>query len=510
MPARRGRAADEHKGKKMAAMKLVIAQMKHETNTFSPVPTPLGRFTRTGERPLENDAAIRAFSGTGTGLGAFIALAEEAGAAYEVPIAASAWPSGRVDDDAFEYVADRIVGAVAAGCDAVLLDLHGAMVTRSHDDGEGELLRRVRAVAPGIPIGVALDMHANLSASMARMATVIAGYQTYPHVDMHETGMRAGRPILAMLRGQARPAMAYGRRSMLPHIMRQSSQDEPNRSIQALAADMEKRGAIAASLFTGFPHADHPHAGVSATVVTDNDPDLAQRLCDELLDMAWNAREKFVYTPEPLEQSLARAAALAPGAGPVILLDHYDNTSSGGTMDTMTVLAGIIQAGLRDVAAFAIHDPETVELAAAAGQGATVTLALGGKQDMPAIGRKGEPYSVTARVKRITDGKYRNHGPMSRGELVDMGRCAVLDTGNVEIAVISRRVEPHDIACFQTLGIVPAAKRYLMLKSRVHWRAGLGHLAAGVVECAGVGVCTSDYSQLRFEDLRRPIYPLDR
>jgi microcystin degradation protein MlrC len=491
-------------------MKLVIAQMKHETNTFSPVPTPLTRFTRTGERPLEGDDAIRAFRGTGTGLGALIALAEQARADYSVPIAASAWPSGPVDDDAFEYVSARIISAVSAGCDALLLDLHGAMVTRSHDDGEGELLRRVRAIAPHIPIGVVLDMHANVSSAMADSATVIAGYQTYPHIDMFETGTRAGRPIIAMLENAVKPTMACGFRPMLPHIMRQSSLDEPNRTIQARAAEMETSGAIAASFFTGFPHADNPHAGVSAAVVTDNDPVLARRWCDELLEMAWEAREQFVYTPEPLERSLKRAAEMGATGGPVVLLDHYDNTSSGGTTDTMTVLAGIIEAGLPDVAAFAIYDPEAVAQAAEAGEGATVTLALGGKFDMPGIRERGKPYTLTAKVKRIVDGKYRNQGPMSRGEQVDMGQCAVLDTGLVEIAVISRRVEPHDIASFHVLGIDPSSKRYLMLKSRVHWRAGLGDLASGVVECAGAGVCTSDYTQLRFQRLLRPMYPLDR
>jgi len=492
-----------------SVMKLVIAQMKHETNTFSPVPTPLERFTRTGEWPLENAAAIQAFSGTGTGLGAFLALAEQAGMQYSVPIAASAWPSGPVDDDAFDYIAGRILNAISAGCDALLLDLHGAMVTRTYDDAEGELLRRVRAIAPELPVGVALDMHANLSSEMAAMATAIAGYQTYPHIDMYETGMRAGRPIVAMLRDEICPTMAYGARPMLPHIMRQSSLDEPNHAIQALAVDLEQRGALAASLFTGFPHADHMYAGVSATVVTRGNPTQARQWCDELLNMAWDARAQFTYTPQPLEQSLAQAAAIAPGDGPVILLDHYDNTSSGGTMDTMTVLAGIIRAGLPNVAAFAIYDPQAVEQASAAGVGATVTLPLGGKHDMPALGLQGRPYIVTARVKNITDGRYRNVGPMSRGEIVDMGRCAVLDTGKVDIAVISRRVEPHDIASFRVLGIDPSKKRYLMLKSRVHWRAGLGSLAHAVVECAGTGVCTSDYTQMRFQNLRRPIYPLD-
>jgi len=146
----------------------------------------------------------------------------------------------------------------------------------------------------------------------------------------------------------------------------------------------------------------------------------AERLRDELLDQAWEQREAFVYQIEPLERSLARAraAASAEGSGPVILLDHYDNCASGGTMDSMTVLGAILRDGLEDAAAFAIHDPAAVTQMMAAGIGAPVTLPLGGKTDMPAIRRRGEPRNVTGKVKLISDGKYRNRGPMAKGVLV--------------------------------------------------------------------------------------------
>jgi microcystin degradation protein MlrC len=280
---------------------------------------------------------------------------------------------------------------------------------------------------------------------------------------------------------------------------------------------MERQGAgkeharvLAASFFVGFPHADIPYAGSSAVVVTDGDAAKAQALCDELLGMAWQAREQFVYRVEPLEQSLLRARGMGAGsARPVVLLDHYDNCASGGTMDTMAVLGGILDAGLEEAAAFAICDPHAVEQMKRAGVGARVTLPLGGKMDMPALGLKGRPREVTGNVRRICSGLYRNEGPMARGELADLGPAAVLDTGKVEIAVISRHVEPHDMAAFRVLGIEPEKKRYLMLKSRVHWRAGLGPMARAVIECAGEGVCTSDYSTLKFRRVRRPIFPLD-
>src|SRR5262245_8247305 len=218
-------------------MRLVIAQLKHETNTFSPVPTPLARFARGGGRPPEGRQVYDAYKGTGTAIGAFIDLADEAKADCVFPVAGNAAPSGPVENAAYEEMAGKIVDAVAAGCDAVLLDLHGAMVTQSFEDGEGELLRRLRKVAPQVPIGIALDMHTNLYPEFARMATCIAGYQTYPHVDMYETGIRAARPIL---KGQ-KPTMAFGHRPMLPHVMRQASLEGPNKEIQARAKEMEKQ-----------------------------------------------------------------------------------------------------------------------------------------------------------------------------------------------------------------------------------------------------------------------------
>jgi microcystin degradation protein MlrC len=493
-------------------MRLLIAMMKHETNTFSPVPTPLQRFGH-GPGPLYGEAAVTAYRGTGSGLGAYLDLAEREGAEIIMPIAAGAPPSRPVEDAAYEDMAGVICEAVAkGGYDGIMLDLHGAMVTESLEDGEGELLRRIRAIDPTTPIAVSLDMHANLYDAIIDHATVVTGYRTYPHIDTYDTAKRAGEILLAAMRGAVRPVMAWGNVPMLPHVMRQGSDDHPNRELQARCAAMSAEGALAASLFTGFPHADISNAGLSAVVVTDGDRGLAERLRDELLELAWRDREDFVYRIEPLPQSLARAKALPPpaaGEGPIVLLDHYDNCASGGTMDTTVVLAAILREGLENVAAFAIYDPDAVQQAIAAGIGSKVTLSIGGKMKMPAIPGDSPPLIVTGTVKTISHGRFRNKGPMGRGVSMDMGPSVVLDTGKVEIAVISRHVEPNDLNCLLSLGIDPLQKHYVMLKSRIHWRAGLGQVAKAVVDCAGVGVCTSDYSELSFTNVRRPIYPLD-
>jgi len=493
-------------------MRLLVAMMKHETNTFSPVPTPLARFGN-GPGPLYGDAAIRAYRGTGTGLGAYLDLAAREGAEIALPIAAGASPSGPVEDAAYKHITDTICEAAArGGFDGIMLDLHGAMVTENLEDGEGEFLKRLRAIDPVTPIAVSLDMHANLYDAMIANATVVTGYRTYPHIDTYETAKLAGEILLRAMRGELNPVMTWRNEPMLPHVMRQGTDDHPNKELQNRCAAMSAEGALAASLFTGFPHADITNAGLSAVVVTDGDRKLAEELRDELLGRAWVEREAFVYKLEPLQQSVARAKAMPsaqPGEGPIVLLDHYDNCASGGTMDTTVVLAEILRQGLEDVAAFAIYDPSAVQQAIAAGIGAAVTLSIGGKIKMPAIPDESPPLTVAGTVKTISNGRYKNRGPMARGVAMDMGPAVVLDTGASEIVLISRHVEPSDLNCLSSLGIDPLQKRYVMLKSRIHWRAGLGPMAKAVVECAGIGVCTSDYGQLKFDKVRRPIYPLD-
>ena len=342
-------------------MHIVIAQMSHETNTFSPVVSDLARFSP-GDRgkPLEGDLAKDVFRGTASCMGGYLTVAEACGADITIPVVAGAPPSGPVEDEAYEHIAAKIVGAAANGCDALFLDLHGAMVTRSVEDGEGELLRRIRQVNPDVPIAVALDMHANLYEDIVGLSTVIAGYHTYPHIDMYETAELAGRILVDHLQQGVMPTMAWGNNPMLPHIMRQGTDDMPNRALQERAMEMERDGALAVSLFTGFPHADISQAGLSVVVATDNDPDLAEKLRDELLDQAWADRTDFVYRPEPLEVSVSRAKELgsAPSSeGPVLILDHYDNTASGGTMDTTDVLAEVLRQGIEDVAFWTKNQP---------------------------------------------------------------------------------------------------------------------------------------------------------
>lgn len=492
-------------------MRLLLAMMMHETNSFSPVATPASRFHSNRGTLMSGKEALEAYKGTGSSLGGLIAAAEAAGAEIVCALAALGWPSGTVDDSAFEEMASIITGAIDDDFDGILLDLHGAMVTQTHESAERELLERIRQMKPDIPIGVCLDMHANLSPEMVRCATVVCGYHTYPHIDMFEAGLRTGELLVRTIKGEIRPTMACGKLPMLPHVMRQGTHLPPNRRLQDYCIELEKDRALAASVFVGFPHSDISRPGLSAVAVTENDTSAAEAIVARLLDEAWALREEFVYAIEPLEVSIERARTLAHHEGrPIVLLDHFDNAASGGTMDTTVVLAEVIRQGLKDVAMFGIYDPEFVGEAIQAGIGAKISTTLGGRLEMPTVARKSAPLSISGTVKTISAGTYRNKGPMSRGVEMRLGTTVVFDTGDVEIVVTSRHQEPNDENAFLALGIDPRQKRYLVLKSRVHWRAGLGHLAGEVVECAGLGVCTSDYSEIPYTRLDRPIFPIDR
>jgi microcystin degradation protein MlrC len=486
--------------------KFVVAMMMHETNTFSPLPTPIESFGRRGS--LKGPAAIAEAEGTNTPLGGFVDLLREAGAEFTVPMAASAHPSGLVTEAAFEEMAGAIIEAVMAGCDGVMLALHGAMVTETTDDGEGELLTRLRKVAPEVPIAVALDFHTQMTEAMARGANVITGYRTYPHIDMAETSRRAGRTLLRTLAGEVTPKVVWGSRPIMSSTLVHTPSREPMKSLMAMAAEAEDSGAVLnASVFGGFPQADIPHLALSAVAVCDGKTAEGEALLARILDQAWEKREGFLFHPEALAAQVTRAKSL--DGGPIVLADHGDNTASGGTQDVMSVIEEALRQGLTDACAGPVCDPTSVAQMIAAGVGAEVTLDLGGKVDMPAMGLSAKPLRITGRVKAITDGAFTVTGPMATGSIIRMGRTAVLDTSGMQIVVSEQRCEPYDLGVFTHCGIDPTRKRYVLIKSRQHFRAGFEPIARHIVMCDGDGCTASDLALFDYKNIRRPLYPFD-
>ena len=491
-------------------MRLLIARLNHETNTFSPVPTPLEAFA-----PTYGEAALREQQGMRTAMSAFIDLAHRLGATPVTPVSATANPSGRVHAAAYDELTRRIVEA-ASGCDAILLDLHGAMVAENSADGEGDLLERLRAAAPGVPIGVALDLHGNITPRMIANADVIVGFKTYPHIDMYETGEHAGRLLLAMLRDGERYAVRWHQLPMMGHTLRSTTlQGAMLRAVDAARA-AEAEGMPAVTVFAGFSLADI-EAPFMSVVVTGraDDPSAAQATADGIAAAIWRERAEFVYDSEPLDASLRRALALAEDAKeaddrPVLLLDHSDNCMSGGTCDAMDVLQAALAAGLSDIAVGPLCDPEAVAELVAAGNGARLSVRLGNKVPLTQLAVIKEPVTLEGTVRAISDGEYTVTGPIYTGQRCAMGHTVLFDTGHARIVVTERTHEPWDLGVFSCVGLDPTTHRFMLLKSRMYCRPVFAPLSHALVECdSPTGVTTSNYALFPFRNVRRPVFPLD-
>lgn len=492
-------------------MRCVIALMQHETNTFSPLQTPLNAFARGLGRtnPPSGEEALRSYGSADFAFAAMVDVAKARGAEISIPIAAYAEPSGKVDDQAFDALCKAICDDVAQGCDAVLLDLHGAMVCESIDDGEGELLRRIRAVSPKVPIGVALDFHTNLSDDMVRHSTVIDGYRTYPHIDMYETGERAARSLFHIIDNGVETKSVWRTVPMMTHMIKQTPLEQPMKDIMNLAiAAVDSKKVMNAAVFGGFPLADIPIVSLSVYMMELADSTNGTHLVNTLCDMAWERRADFEFFPDALSDSIAEVKTY--NNFPVVIADHGDNTGAGGSSDDLTVLGEMLKQGLSGIVAGPIWDPEAVDKLVFAGEGAELGIRVGGKTHVPAIGQKSYGLVLEGKVEKITNGRFTISGPMQTGLVVNLGRSVLFKTEAVELLISEERWEPYDTGCFHHVDINPEDRKFVLIKSRQHFRAGFEPIAKHIVLAAGPGVCSSDYQQFTFEHLTRPIYPLDR
>lgn len=488
-------------------MKILIARMNHETNTFSPVPTPLAAFGNNG--PTYGVAAYEENHGKRTAMSAFIDLAEARGAELVTPVSATAYPSGRVQAQAYQQICDAIVEA-AVGCDALLLDLHGAMAVETTDDGEGDLLERLREAVPQVPIAVALDLHANVTQKMIDNSDVIVSFKTYPHIDMYETGEHAGRLLFASLEGRCKPVLAWRRLPLVSHTLRSNTAEGAMREAVQAACEAEAGGMLGVSILAGFGLADIPYPCLSVVVVGDGDPEAADLVAARIAASIWENREGFQYDSVSLETSLARAKTLSASADkPVLLLDHGDNCMSGGTCDTMDVLMAALDAGMTGIYAGLYCDPEAVEILTQAGVGASVELPVGNKRSIVAIGRQTPPVTLRGTVRAITNGEYVITGPTYTGQLACMGRSAVLDIGAAQLVLTERTHEPWDLGVFQSMGLDPTQATFILVKSRMYCRPVFVPISSALIECDSPGVTSADWSLFDFRKRVKPLFPLE-
>ena len=505
--------------------RVAAALIAHETSAFSAVKTDLAAFAASGIH-LGQDV-IETSRGTNTEFGGFITGAAAQGFDLIPLLAVWATPSGLVTAEAIEHLT-RLLGdglrrAMEEGpLDGILLALHGAMATEIDDDGDGYVLQNVREiVGPDVPVVATLDLHANISPRMVELADVLIGYDTYPHIDMAERAEEASAVLSRLMRGEIRPTPALRKPPMLPTSQRMTTERMPMRALMERAHVMEEDPRVVnVTIAGGFPLGDNQDAGFSIVVTTNDDPDLAAELANELAMEAWSLRDGFLGGVASFEHAAELIRSLdsehdvnMPVSGPLVLVDIADNPWSGGPGDSVELLRFLFGVRVDGAAVALVRDPEVVQAAIAAGPGEKITVDLGGKTDR----LHGDPLPVRAHIKLLSDGRYINDGPMMTGLTVDLGPTALLlcepATGPsappVEVLVTTRAETPVDLNVFRCHGIEPTRHRVLGLKGKGHFRAAFEPIARRVVLVEGPGTTGADLTRLTFRKVRRPIWPLD-
>jgi microcystin degradation protein MlrC len=483
------------------SLRIAIGGFLHESHSFAPLPTTYANFlTPGGFPPLVSGAplldCVRPTSVASAGA---IPVAEAVGASL-MPLAwAFANPAGPVQDEAFERIAALICAELSsaldvAPLDGIYLDLHGAAVSDSFPDMEGELLRRVRAIAGAVPLTISLDPHCNLTQAMVDQVDALVPYRTYPHVDMRDAGAQAMRLLLARIE-RGRPwARAFRQVDFFLPLTTQCTLVEPMVPVMAERARLGTATQELAFCF-GFPYADFADCGAAIAAYAD-DQATADAAADAFLAFI-NANEaRFRLDVIPAADAVRDAIAVAATATrPIVIADTQDNPGGGGHGDTTGLLAELIRQQAQGAVLALINDADSAAACHAAGEGATIALSLGGKSD-------NAPLAVTARILKLTDGRFIGTGPMAKGNPADLGPSALIDAGGVRVIVVSRKMQALDQSLIRHVGIEPSECRILALKSSVHFRADYGPIAERVIVAAAPGPVVADPAVLPFKHLR--------
>jgi microcystin degradation protein MlrC len=479
-------------------MHLFTASLGTETNTFSPIPTGARLFAETALArggdygPTPNLFALPMIE--------FRDRARARGWRVTESLVTFAMPAGTTVQRVYEGFRDEILAdlAKAMPVDAVLLSLHGAMVADATESCETDLVRRIRAIiGPKVPIGVELDLHCHLTDELVAAATAIVIFKEYPHIDVRERAAELFDIVAAAVEGRAAPCMALFDCRMLGLY---PTTIEPMASFLRRISAMEGRdGVLSISIAHGFPWGDVAQAGTRVLVVTDGDrangAALARTLGLELRQMRTRVEAPWIPLDAALDQALA-----AP-EGPIVLADMADNAGGGAPSDSTFVLRAMLERGMGDAAVGCVWDPGAVALCFEAGEGARLKLRVGGKLGP----MSGDPLDLDATVTRVVRDAMQD----GLGAKVGMGDSAAIRAGGIDLVLISRRTQAFTPSAFTSVGIDPAARRYVVVKSMNHFRAGFAPIAKQILYVAAPGAIDFDYRRIPYTRIRRPIYPLD-
>jgi len=493
--------------------RIAIGGMQHETNTFAPSRADYAAFEAGGGWPgaCYGDAVFAAVEGANIPAAGAIEALRVQGHALAGTAWATATPSAHVTVDAFERIVGQLIARLkkALPVDGVYLDLHGAMVTEAHDDGEGELLRRVReAVGPRVPVAASLDLHCNFTRAMFERCDALVAYRTYPHVDMAEAGARAVGLLERMIRGGQPLAGHYRTLDYLTGIPSQCSLVDP---CKAIYEHIGRDGGTTLSFTPGFPMADFPECGM-AVFGYGSDRETTFAAVERLHGMVSGCEKDFALELHLPDDAVARARRRGEPGAPVVLADTQDNPGAGGNGDTTGLLKSLIAQDARDAVLGLLIDGAAARKAHEAGQGATLIFSLGGKSGIPGD----TPCDGEFTVERLGDGRFTCTGPMFKGFRMELGAMALLRSKaapGVRIAVASRKCQAGDQEMFRHLGVEPRRSRILALKSSVHFRADFEPFAREVLVVKAPGPALADPSEFPWTRMRkglrlRPLGPV--
>lgn len=494
--------------------RVLTAEFVHESNTFKKGSTDLAAFRR--ETLDLGQAAIDRFGDVNAEIAGFLDAGREAGWSIRHVVSAHATPGARVSREAFDHIAGLICDAAREEkdeLDGILLGLHGAMVPDFCEDGEGELLARLRAiVGPDLPIAVTLDLHAIATPAMVENADIYVSYKTYPHVDMRETGLHAGRLLDDAMRGRTRP------KTIRKHVPMLDEANAGRTDVPETAALYERAkqhevepGILAVSINAAFAEADVSDAGPTVLVTHDTAVEGAARRADaiasQLAETIWAQRENVSNTFLSPEEAARMALDHDAAAGPLVIADYADNPGAGAYGDATALLSALLGAGAENGALAPMIDPEAAAFLHRHNEGGTVTLDIGGKVD-PAFG--GPPLKLTGQIIRLSDGVYTGDGPILGGITHSFGPTAVFRTGGIDVLVVTNPGQMLDLQQVKAFGIEPSRLRFLVVKSMQHFRAAFEPIASRVIVCDSGALATPRAELRPYIRVKRPIWPLDR
>lgn len=494
------------------AKRVLLAGLFHETHTFLESSMSLNDFH---QRLAEEMFEAR---GDDSPLAGMLKVADESDWTVTPIIDLRATPGGIVEDEVFDHFWQNFESVSASllfedNVDGIFLVLHGAMVTRSHPDVEGELISRIRQLpgAESVPICGILDLHGNISQRTIEQTQGLVAYRNNPHTDACETAERAARLLDQILTTNQEPKSVWAQPPIMWPPTGTGTADDPMRTLESMARAIEtSHDEIAAvNIMGGFSFADTPDTGVSFAAVTFGDVEQARQELQQLVDWSIEHRAEGNKVDAPLESFRHRIREdVAADRTPVIVVEPADNIGGGASGDTTELLQFLLDEQFPN-SVCVINDPASVANLAANEPGEHVELSIGAVESSAFC----EPVKLTTELISKSDGRFELEDPNSHlasmyGIHIAMGPCAVVRSGEVVILLTSKKTPPFDLGQLRSQGIVPEECSVIAVKAAVAHRRGYDPITSTTYTVGTSGPCSSDVTTFPWQHVRRPIYPL--